>query len=224
MFFTSSYTADSDFDLTSFKISFSTSGCRETTQKNHVSAADVVSRPASIKLITISITKFSSEWPELKNLDNQRANSIESLATDHNSLFKSNRKFRFRKRRRRIKNRNQAVGELRINHGLHELPERSSVELVAGDLSLELPALAVGVKDPVAEKIIQNAPREIPFPVDRKAHLEDVLNIQRVRSEHYAETQRPVKGERQIGSALNHVGNPLKPAVLVLQQGEIRTD
>ena len=75
MSFTSSYIGASDFSYISFRISDSISGFFDKSQKNHVKAADVVSRPASMKLITMSITKFSSEWPELKNLDNRSTES-----------------------------------------------------------------------------------------------------------------------------------------------------
>ncbi|KAK7824450.1 hypothetical protein CFP56_034370 [Quercus suber] len=61
--------------FTTIPISDSISGFFDKSQKSHVKAADVVSRPASIKLITMSITKFSSEWPELKNLDNRSTES-----------------------------------------------------------------------------------------------------------------------------------------------------
>ncbi|GAV80907.1 LOW QUALITY PROTEIN: hypothetical protein CFOL_v3_24366, partial [Cephalotus follicularis] len=44
-----------DFSRISFRISFSTWGFLDSSQKNHVKAADVVSRPASMKLMTISI-------------------------------------------------------------------------------------------------------------------------------------------------------------------------
>nr|GMD64183.1 hypothetical protein CFOL_v3_24366 [Ipomoea batatas] len=216
MFFTSSYTVDSDFDLTSFKIWFSTSGCLKTNQKNHVSAAEVVSRPASIKLITISITKFSSEWPELKNLDS--------------SFFKCHCEFRLLERRQQVPGivPESNLADIIKSESLKNILEiKNRFVLSSRGQNRNQPvgqlSLTVGIEDSVAEKITQIPPGIIPFGVNRKFLLEDMLHIQGIGSEHLTVTKRAVKGERQIGSALKHVGNPLKPAVLVLQHGEIRT-
>ncbi|KAM1079897.1 hypothetical protein ACFX2B_014410 [Malus domestica] len=70
--------SDDAASLICLKISFSTHGFCERSQKNQVRAADVVSRPARVKLMTMSVTNFASVWPELKNR--------ESRSTDPNTF------------------------------------------------------------------------------------------------------------------------------------------
>ncbi|KAM2437168.1 hypothetical protein ACFX1W_014306 [Malus domestica] len=53
--------SDDAVSLISFKISCSTCGFCESSQKNQVRAAEVVSRPMRVKLMMMSVTNFSSE-------------------------------------------------------------------------------------------------------------------------------------------------------------------
>lgn len=56
-----------------------------------------------------------------------------------------------------------------------EIPQRLGVEFMAGDLSLKLPILAVGVEDSGAEEVREGGYERAALLVDGKTGLEDVL-------------------------------------------------
>ena len=93
----------------------------------------------------------------------------------------------------------EAVGEFGIDHLFDEFAERLCVEFVAGDLSLELPSVAVGVEDSRAEEIGEGADEGISLLVVGEAGLENVLHGCRVASEDLKTAQWAVEGERGGG-------------------------
>lgn len=114
--------------------------------------------------------------------------------------------------------------KLGINHGLHEFTKRLGVELVARNLSLELPRLAIDVEDAVAEKIEENAPGERALMVVREMGLEHVLDIGGVGSENLAATKYVVEGESCRGRILEDFGSPLHTVFSIGFDSEIGTD
>jgi hypothetical protein len=66
------------FSLISLRTSDLTCGFSESSQRYHVKAEEVVSRLASMKLITMSATNFSSVCPELRNLDKRSTESSDA--------------------------------------------------------------------------------------------------------------------------------------------------
>ena len=91
------------------------------------------------------------------------------------------------------------MGEFGIHHLLHELAERFCVEFVAGDLSLELPCVAIGVEYPRAEEVGEGANDGIALLVVGEAGFENVLYVGRVGSEDLDASQWAVEGERVSG-------------------------
>lgn len=111
------------------------------------------------------------------------------------------------------------MGELCIDDGFDEVAERSGVELVSGDLSLELPIVAVGVEDAVAEEIAQCSTQGEALGVDVEMGLEYSSEDGGVGGEDLAGTKRTVEGEGGGGRVMEDVGDPLDAAVLVCQNG-----
>ena len=66
----------------------------------------------------------------------------------------------------------------------HEGAHRAGAEFVAGHLALPLPLLAVGVEDPVAEKIVEGRGDEIGSRVAVEVRFSGVFDIGRVSGEH----------------------------------------
>ena len=89
----------------------------------------------------------------------------------------------------------EAVGEFGIDHLVDEFAERLCIEFVAGDLSLELPSVAIGVEDPRAEEIGEGAVEGIALLVVGEAGLENMLHGCRVASEDLETAQWAVEGE-----------------------------
>jgi len=88
------------------------------------------------------------------------------------------------------------VGEFGIHHLLHELAERLCIEFMAGDLSLELPCVAIGVEYPRAEEVGEGTNDDIALLVVGEAGLENVLHVGWVGSEDLEVAQWAVEGER----------------------------
>lgn len=80
----------------------------------------------------------------------------------------------------------KVVGELGVDDGFNEFTEGSGVELVAGELALELPGGAIGVEDAVAEEVAEGAVEGGAFVVEGEVGLEDVLDDGGVGGEHVA--------------------------------------
>lgn len=118
----------------------------------------------------------------------------------------------------------EAVRELRVDDGLDEFSERSGVELVAGELSLELPGVTIGVEDTVAEEIAESSMESIAFVVDGEVGLEDMLDDGRIGGENLAGAEGAVEGEGGGGRAVEDVGDPEDTAVFVGGDGENGTD
>lgn len=76
-----------------------------------------------------------------------------------------------------------------------KIPQRPGVELVARDLSLELPCISVGVEDAVAEKIFEGGVCEVTFGVDVEVGLEDVLDDGGVGGEDLAPAEGSAEDE-----------------------------
>ena len=105
-----------------------------------------------------------------------------------------------------------------------EIPQRPGVELVARDLSLELPGVGVGIEDSVAEKILEGGVCEVAFGVDVEVGLEDVLDDGGVGGEDLAPAKGSAEDEGVGGRAPEEVCGPLDGAVAVSIDGQEGAD
>ena len=96
-----------------------------------------------------------------------------------------------------------------------EIPQRPGVELVARDLSLELPGLGVGIEDAVAEKIFEGGVCDVTFGIDVEVGLEDVLDDGGVRGEDLAAAEGSAEDEGVGRRAPEEVCGPLDDSVAV---------
>lgn len=123
-------------------------------------------------------------------------------------------------RRRRVKNRNEPIGELSVDDGLNEIPKRFGAKFMARNLALKFPALAVGVKYSVAKKISENRAREIPLLVNMKLGLQNVLYDGGIGGDDLTVAEEAVEGESGGGGDLEDVGEPLQTAVPIDEKGK----
>lgn len=124
------------------------------------------------------------------------------------------------RRGRRAKNGEQSIGELDVDDGLDELAQRSGAKLVARNLALKFPAVAVGVEDAVAEKIGESRAKGVSFLVDVEVGLEDVVDGGGISGENLPLPEQAVEGEGGGRGDLEKVGEPLQTAVPVGKYGE----
>lgn len=99
--------------------------------------------------------------------------------------------------------------KLGIDNSLDKLTKRFGVELVARNLSLELPGLPIDVEDAVAKKIEENTYGERAFLVVVEVGLEHVLDVGRVCSQDLAMTKQVVESESCRGRGLEDLSHPL---------------
>lgn len=98
---------------------------------------------------------------------------------------------------------------------LNESAEGAGVELVAGDLALELPGVSVGGEDAVAEEVPDGAAESGAFAVAGEVGLENVLDHGRVRCEYLAGAEGAVEDEGGGRADAEDVGDPVNAAVAV---------
>ncbi|GMN31905.1 hypothetical protein TIFTF001_041660, partial [Ficus carica] len=109
----------------------------------------------------------------------------------------------------------EAVGELGVDNGFDELAEGFGVELVAGDLALELPGVAVGAEDAVAEEVGERDAEGLALAVVGEVGLEDVVDDGGVAGEDLAGAEEVLDDEGGRWGVLDELGEPLVAAVLV---------
>lgn len=112
-------------------------------------------------------------------------------------------------------NREEAIGEFNVNYCFNEFTEGFRVEFVAGDLSLELPSLAVDGEDSVAEQIVDRLIKHETFTVAREIGFENVLHHGRVSREDLTGAERSMEDEGGGRDGLEDVGDPLHSSVEV---------
>lgn len=124
------------------------------------------------------------------------------LEVEHGVVSRGGREYRY-----------QPVVELGVHDVFHELAQRLGVELVAGDLSLELPALAVDVEYAIAEEVGEDGSGEAALLVNVEVGLEDVLDVGRVGRIDGAGAEGAVKDEGGGGRTRYYFGRPLDASV-----------
>ena len=96
---------------------------------------------------------------------------------------------------------------------------------MAGELALELPVVAVGVEDSVAEEVTEGAVECGALVVGWEVGFEDVLDDGGVDREDLAGAERVAEGEGGGGrGGEEDVGDPVDAAVLVGDDGEDGTN
>ncbi|BAT14050.1 Os11g0482901 [Oryza sativa Japonica Group] len=112
--------------------------------------------------------------------------------------------------RRRGERRDEAVPRLGLEHGDLEVPERARGELVADELALGVPELAVDVEDAHAEQVAEHVGERLPLGVVGEPRPEDVLDVRRVRRHHRAPRAQPVNDDRLRRRRRQHLRVPVQ--------------
>nr|CAB3462023.1 unnamed protein product [Digitaria exilis] len=276
--------------------SASTSRWRVMSQKNHVSADEVVSRPAMMKLITMSritsspypaaamrdtrsssppprrarhrrrrrmssvmapwITAISSRRrrseptpsarfafhtaatgaaPRRATIAAAASNADSSLdITGNNGVSSSHTAYDVERElpqellhvddghgdltaglRRGVERREEARAGLGLERGSHALPEGPGGELVADELALGAPRLAVDVEDAAAEEVAERLREGLPLGIVPKVTLEDVLDVRPVRGHHGASRAEAFHDERLRRRRREEAGVPVEQPATV---------
>ena len=119
--------------------------------------------------------------------------------------------------RRRVERRQEPRARLPLQRDAHRLPHHAGAELVAHQLPLREPPLAVGVEDAAAEQIAEHVRERLPLGVVPEVRPEDVLDVRRVRRDHGAARAEAVDddGLRRRRREEARVPRQMPPAVAV---------
>lgn len=80
---------------------------------------------------------------------------------------------------------------------------------------MELPFLAVGVEDAIAEKVAEGLVKGEAFMVTGEVSFENVLDHRGVRREYLTGAKGTVEDERGGGNAVENIGDPVHAPVRV---------
>ncbi|OMO75821.1 chitin synthase 1 [Corchorus capsularis] len=135
-------------------------------EKNQLKAEEVVSLPAKMKLMIMSLRNWGELSWLLINLESKSSSSnllsLGSLGQD----------------------KNQPGESLDSDIVNDEMPERFGIELVTGCFPLNLPELAIRVEDSLAQKVLEKQTEAVAFGVVVEVGLENMLHVQRVGADY----------------------------------------
>ena len=123
-------------------------------------------------------------------------------------------------RRGQGQRRDEPLPRLVLEHGKLQVPERARRELVAHQLPLRVPQLAVNVEDACTEQVAEDVGEGLPLGVVAEVALEDVLHVGRVRGHHGPPRAETVHHDRLRRRRRQQLGVPVQQPPPVLVEGD----